>query len=168
MPEYGAFRPWQHLMYSAILTLLRMSLGTVISLGLSYFSILVSVLLLDTLFYTVSEVEVPSWAVTFFWFNFIGVAAAVGPLIGWMDEDAPLTIDGKLIFVSLVGAACGSWGGMLYSAAVNAGSVFPDHPVSGAALFAASATANAAATGFALIKQRRRHSASDWSRKAES
>ena len=159
VPEFIAFRPWQHLMYSAILTLLRMSLGTVISLGLSYFSILVSVLLLDTLFYTVSEVEVPSWAVTFFWFNFIGAAAAVGPLIGWMDEDAPLAIDGKLIFVSLVGAVCGSWGGMLYSAAVNAGSVFPDHPVSGAALFAASIAANVAATGLGMIRQFGKHSA---------
>ena len=153
VPEYGAFRRWQHLMYSVILTLLRTSLGTVVSLGLSYFSILVAVLLLDTLFYTISEVEVPSWVVTFFWFNFIGAAAAVGPLIGWIDEDAPLSIDGRLIFVSLAGAACGSWGGMLYSAAVNAGSVFPDHPVSGAALFAASIAANVAATVLAVVRR---------------
>ena len=78
--ESGALRPWQHLMYSVILTLLRTSLGTVISLGLSYFSILVSVLLLDTLFYTISEVEVPSWAVTFFWFNFIGAGGSSRPI----------------------------------------------------------------------------------------
>ena len=153
MAESGALRPWQHLMYSVILTLLRTSLGTVISLGLSYFSILVSVLLLDTLFYTISEVEVPSWAVTVFWFSTIGMAATVGPLVGWIDEDEPLKIDRKLFCVSLAGAISGSWGGMLYSNAVNAGSVFPDHPVSGAALFAASIATNVAATVLALVRR---------------
>ena len=143
-------------MYAAVLTLLRTSLGIAISLGLSYFAILVSLLLLDTLLYTISEVEIPTWVVTVFWFNTIGMAAAVGPLVGWVDEDDPLKLDGKLLCVSLAGAVSGSWGGMLYSNAVNAGSIFPDHPVSGAALFAASATANVASTGFALIKQRGR------------
>ena len=145
-------------MYRATLALLRVSLGTAISLGLSYIAILVSVLLLDTLLYTTPEVEIPTWVVTIYWFNIIGLAATVGPLVGWIDEDAPLKIDGKLSSVSLAGAICGSWGGMLYSNAVNAGSAFPDHPVSGAALFAASVTANASAAGLALIRQLKRHS----------
>lgn len=139
-------------MYIAILIFLRTALGTAVSLGLSYLAILFSVLMLDTLLYSFPELEIPRWVLSMIWFTFIGTMAAIGALVGWIDEDTPLRLDGTLLILVLIGGICGSWGGMAYSTVVNAGSVFSDHPVSGAALFAASATANAGATSLAMVR----------------
>ena len=143
-------------MYTMVLIILRTALGTAVSLGLSYLAILLSVLMLDTLLFSFPELEISSWVLSSIWFTFIGLMASIGALVGWIDEDAPRRIDRTLLALTLIGGGCGSWAGMLYSMIVNAGNVYTDHPVSGAALFAASIAANAGATGLAVVRQIRK------------
>ena len=142
-------------MYITTLFGLRTALGIAVALGLSYLSILVAVLFLDTILFSFPKLDLAGWVVTLAWFSLIGLMGAIGAMVGWVDEDDPLKIDRTLLSITLIGGVGGSWSGMLYSNAVNAGSVFTDHPVSGAALFAASLLANGGATALAVIRYTR-------------
>ena len=137
-------------MYTAVLICIRSSIGVAVSLALGYLSVLVSVLVLDTILFSFPSLSLSGVIVNVGWFTFIGLTAATGARVGWIGDDSPRGIDWALTAVALLGGLSGSWAGMLYSTLVNAGNVFTDNPVTGAAVFTSALAANGCTTALAV------------------
>ena len=140
-------------MYSLVSITLRMGFGLSLSLCMGYGGILFSLLILDYVLYTMPDLVLSQWLFRASWFSTLGVLSGIGSYIAWTDLDKISKIDPKLIISATIMGLIGSWAGLYYSLYVNAGSSFPDHPVSGAALFTSAFAANGISFAIILLRK---------------
>ncbi len=140
-------------MYSLVSIVFRMGFGLSLSLCLGYGGILCSLLILDYVLYTMPDLVLSPWFVRASWFSTLGILSGIGSYFAWTDLDKISKIDPVLIVSLIIMGMVGSWAGLYYSLSVNAGSSYPYHPVSGAALFTSAFAANGISLVIVLLRK---------------
>ena len=140
-------------MYSLVSIIFRMGFGLSLALCLGYGGILCSLLILDYVLYTMPDLVLSPWVVRTSWFTTLGILSGIGSYIAWTDLDKISKIDPVLILPVTIMGLVGSWAGLYYSLNINAGSSYPYHPVSGAALFTSAFAANGISLSIVLLRK---------------
>ena len=140
-------------MYSLVSIIFRMGFGLSLALCLGYGGILCSLLILDYVLYTMPDLVLSQWVVRASWFSTLGILSGVGSYIAWTDLDKISKFDPILIVSVTIMGLVGSWAGLYYSLNINAGSSYPYHPVSGAALFTSAFAANGISLSIVLLRK---------------